>query len=227
MNIVSILSAFLAGFLSFFSPCVLPIIPSYLVFITGLSFYELATHSNGKQKNIIFLNSIFFILGFSFVFMLLGGLSGYFGSLVVEYKNYIRIIGGVIIIIFGLFILDVFPLQFLQIERKIKFDAKPIGLIGTFLVGAGFAAGWTPCVGPILGSILVLAASTQTFLSGMFLLSVYSIGFAIPFLLVALFLNSFMENLRKITNLLPVFTKFSGVILIILGLSLLLGFIKF
>jgi len=214
--------AFSAGFLSFISPCVLPLIPSYISYITGISFEDLV--EGGKDRNvtkITVFNSLAFILGFTFIFMALGASSSYFGSLLRDYKDLIRQAGGILIILFGLFILRIIKLDFIDREKKFHLQEKPAGYIGSVIVGIVFAAGWTPCIGPILGSILSLAASEGSVSYGMQLLFVYSIGLALPFFITSVALNTFLTHLPKVTRHMRVVTTISGLIMIGLGVLLL------
>lgn len=219
---LSLFIAFAAGLLSFLSPCVLPLVPSYVVFITGLSFEEL-THEHSKQKlrRIILIHSLLFILGFSFLFTALGASASLLGQFLSEYRDAIRIIGGILIILFGLFISGIFSLSFLQQEKKIHLQHKPIGYLGTFFVGVTFAAGWTPCVGPILSSILLYASTAENMVSGIFLLLAYSLGLGLPFFICSLALNSFLATFQKARRYIGLFTKIGGVLLILVGVLLL------
>ncbi len=218
----SLFIAFAAGLLSFLSPCVLPLVPSYVVFITGLSFEELThEHSKPKLRRIILSHSLLFILGFSVLFTALGASASLLGQFLSEYRDAIRIIGGVLIILFGLFISGIFSLSFLQQEKRFHLQHKPIGYIGTFFVGVTFAAGWTPCVGPILSSILLYASTAENMVSGIFLLLAYSLGLGLPFFACSLALNTFLATFQKARRYIGLFTKIGGVLLILVGLLLL------
>lgn len=220
-NNVSFIFAFSAGFLSFVSPCVLPLIPSYVSYITGISFEDLV--EGGEDKNftkVTLYNSIAFILGFTIVFVALGASSSFIGSLLRDYQEYIMRIGGLLIIFFGLFIMGVIKFDFINREKKVHLHKKPAGYFGSVLVGIVFAAGWTPCIGPILGSILSLSASEGSVIFGMELLFVYSIGLGIPFLITSLALNTFLHHLPRVTRHMRVITIFSGLILVGIGVLL-------
>ena len=218
---LSFFLAFAAGLLSFLSPCVLPLVPSYLAFITGLSFEELThEHSKGKGRRIIFAHSLLFILGFSTLFTALGASATFIGQFLSDYRGAIRIAGGIMIILFGLFISGVFSFGFLQQEKKFHLRDKPVGYVGSFLVGLTFAAGWTPCVGPILSSIL-LYASTHDIQSGILLLLSYSLGMGLPFLVCSLALNTFLSTFQKTRRHFGVVTKVGGALLILVGVLLL------
>jgi len=222
MNDISLSLAFLAGVLSFLSPCVLPLIPSYVSFITGISFKDLTVGTDRKKIHYLTItNSIAFILGFSTVFIALGISSSAVGSFFFQYVDMIRIIGGVVVIIFGLFIAGVLKLDFLMIQKKIYLSGKPAGYIGTFVVGMTFAAGWSPCIGPILGTILVYAGSKGSALYGFQLLAAYSLGLGVPFFLSALAINVFLSYSPKLARFMRVIMFISGLLLIIFGILLL------
>lgn len=214
--------AFLAGVLSFLSPCVLPLIPSYVSFITGISFEDLTGSADrARVRFLTITNSIVFILGFSSIFILLGASSSAVGQLFFQYQDTIRIVGGILVIIFGLFVAGFIRLDFLTREKKFHMSGKPAGYIGTFLIGMTFAAGWTPCIGPILGSILLYASSKGSAAYGLKLLSVYSLGLAIPFFLSSLALNTFLIYSKRLHRYMRVIMIISGLLLIIFGIMLL------
>lgn len=227
MTDVSYPLAFLGGLLSFLSPCVLPLVPSYVSFITGISFEDL-TKSEGASRfrSLTVINSLFFILGFSSIFILLGMSSSYVGNLLFEYQEAIRIVGGVLIIIFGLFISGLLNINFLMKEAKFHLRGKPVGYFGTFMVGVVFAVGWTPCIGPILGSILLYASSKASALFGLKLLSVYSLGLAIPFFISALVINVFLGFYKKLSKFMEVITLESGLLLIVVGVLILTNYLR-
>jgi cytochrome c-type biogenesis protein len=217
---LSLYIAFAAGLLSFLSPCVLPLLPSYLAFITGLSFEELTQEeTQGKRRKTILLHSFMFVLGFSFT--ALGASATYLGQFLSAYRDTIRIAGGILIILFGLFISGIFSFDFLQREKKFHLHNKPLGFLGSYLVGLTFAAGWTPCVGPILSSILLFASTQQDIWSGLFLLLAYSLGMGLPFLVCSLALNTFLSTFRKTARHIGVITKVGGALLILVGILLL------
>ncbi len=219
--------AFVAGMASFLSPCVLPLVPSYVTFITGISFEDLtATRDRARVRFLTITNSLAFILGFSFVFIMLGASSSFIGRIFFEYKDIIRIVGGILIIVFGLFISGILKMDFLMRERKIHLSGKPAGYIGTFLIGMTFAAGWTPCIGPILGSILIFAGSKGSASYGLKLLAVYSLGLALPFFVASLAINTFISYSRRIQKYMRVIMLLSGIILIVFGIMLLTDQVK-
>ena len=225
---ISLLIAFGAGVLSFLSPCVLPLVPSYIAFITGLSFDEL-TQERPKRamRRTILAHSLLFILGFSALFTALGASASMIGQFLSAYRDAIRIAGGILIILFGLFISGVFSFAFLQQEKKLHLQHKPLGYVGSFLVGVTFAAGWTPCVGPILSSILLYASTAEDARSGMLLLFAYSLGMGLPFFICALAINTFLGYLQKARRYIGVFTKVAGILLILVGVLLLTNSLTF
>ncbi len=222
MKDVSLPLAFLAGVFSFLSPCVLPLVPSYVSFITGVTFEDLTAGADRKRiRNLTIANSLCFIFGFSAVFMALGASSSAIGKALFEYQEWIRIIGGILIIIFGLFVAGFLKLDFLTREKKLHLGGKPMGYIGTALVGMTFAAGWTPCIGPILGTILLYASTQGSALYGLKLLAVYSLGLALPFFISSLAINSFLSYSRRLMKYMRVVMAGSGILLILFGLMLL------
>jgi len=222
MNEVSYSLAFLAGLVSFISPCVLPLIPSYVSYITGVSFEDLTAMKNKRKIRLLTLaHSLFFVTGFSLVFISLGASSSAVGSLLYNYQDTIRITGGVVIIIFGLFISGILNINFLSREKKFQFGNKPAGYFGTSFVGMAFAAGWTPCIGPILGSILMYAGAQGSVSYGVKLLSLYSLGLAIPFVLSALGINMFLGYSKRLLKYMKVIKIISGLLLIAFGILLL------
>ncbi len=222
METISLPLVFLAGVISFLSPCVLPLIPSYISYISGMTFEDLTSGQDSKKiKLITLVNSVLFILGFSFVFISLGASTSFLGSILFQYQDWMRIIGGVIVIIFGLFIAGFLDIGFLMKEKKFMTQGKPSGFAGSFLVGVTFGAGWTPCIGPILGSILIAASSTGSVAGGIELLSVYSAGLAIPFLLSALLFNSFLNYFKILLKYMNLIKLIGGIILIIFGFVLI------
>jgi cytochrome c-type biogenesis protein len=217
---VSALIAFAAGFLSFISPCVLPLVPSYLTYITGVSFKEL-TDEKVKVRWVTLSHSLLFIMGFSTIFILMGASASYLGQLLVRHQYWIMKAGGVLIIILGIQFTGLINLPFLQMEKRFELGKKPIGYLGSFVVGLVFAAGWTPCIGPILSAILLYASTSKNFTTGIFLLAVYSLGLGIPFLLASLAFNSFLTAFGRIKRYLRVMTMVSGFFLIAIGILFL------
>jgi cytochrome c-type biogenesis protein len=222
---ISLFVALSAGLLSFLSPCVLPLIPSYIAFITGVSIEELSQKENAKQvRKKVILSSLFFILGFSIVFITLGASATFIGKFLSKNIRWVEIVGGIIIILIGLHFAGIFRIRFLDRERAVHLEKKPFGLLGTLLVGIAFGAGWTPCVGPILGSILTLAATTQSLTKGMILLAFYSAGFGIPFLISGIIIYKFFEYFKSIRKYFKAIEIGGGILLIIVGVALLAGY---
>ncbi len=222
MKDISIPMAFLAGILSFLSPCVLPLLPSYVSFITGISFEQLTSEKDRKRVRFLTItNSFAFVAGFSAVFISLGASSSFFGQILYKYREWIRIGGGILVIIFGLFISGIIKLDLFLKEKRLHLHGKPAGYLGSFLVGMTFAAAWSPCIGPILGTILLYAASEGSTTYGLKLLSVYSLGLALPFFLSSLALNTFLSYSKVLYRFMKVIMLLSGLLLIIFGIMLL------
>ena len=214
--------AFVAGILSFLSPCVLPLLPSYVSFITGVSFEQLTSDRDRKRVRLLTVtNSLAFIAGFSAVFISLGASSSFFGQLFYRYQEWMRIGGGILVIIFGLFISGLAKFDFLLREKKFHLRGKPAGYLGSFIVGMTFAAAWSPCIGPILGTILLYAASEGSTFYGLKLLSVYSLGLALPFFVSSLALNTFLSYSKILYRFMRIIMFFSGLLLVLFGIMLL------
>jgi len=214
---VGVAVAFSAGLFSFLSPCVLPLFPSYLSFITGMSVSDLTADLSPAARRRVLFHSLVFIAGFSLVFIALGATFSAAGQALVSYRSLIRQVGGALIILFGLYIAGVFRLGFLGRTVQWQIREKPAGYLGTFLVGATFAIGWTPCVGPILSAILTLASTTETVRTGVGLLAAYSAGLGVPFLLSALALGGFLRFFRRYRPFIPTVERASGIILVVVG----------
>ncbi|MBI4683032.1 MAG: sulfite exporter TauE/SafE family protein [Nitrospirae bacterium] len=221
MSQIGYITAFIGGLLSFLSPCVLPLIPSYVSFITGISFDDFKTGDKAKIRRLTLINSFAFVFGFSTVFVLLGVSSSYVGRLFAVYYDHIRIIGGIIIIVFGLYVMGLLKLNFLASDKRVHLQSKPRGHFGSFIVGLTFGAGWTPCIGPILGSILLIASTTGSAMQGFKLLLVYSLGLAIPFMATSLAINSFLSHYSAIQKYMRLIMFLSGLLLIAFGVILL------
>ncbi len=217
---VGVAIAFTAGVFSFLSPCVLPLVPSYLTFVTGMSLEDL---QGGVNRKATFLHSLLFVSGFSVIFILLGASASFLGQFLRVYELWIARIGGVIIILLGLHLAGVFRLTPLMREKRVHLNDKPAGYLGTLGVGMAFGAGWTPCIGPILGAILTYGMTQETMWAGVGLLSVYSLGLAVPFLVASLALDRFLQTFQRFRRWIPIVEKASGVLLIVLGFLLLTG----
>ena len=210
--------AFVAGLLSFLSPCVLPLVPSYVGFLTGMTLPEMT-----GRRRVALLHALLFVAGFSLVFVLLGASATALGGALKYYQVWIARVGGVLVILFGLVCLGVVKAGFLDQERRLQLQHKPVGYLGSALVGVAFGAGWTPCIGPVLGAILSLAATSDSVSRGMLLLGVYSAGLAVPFLLAAVAVESFLEWFQRFRRFLPWVMRVSGVLLILVGLLMVTG----
>jgi cytochrome c-type biogenesis protein len=211
------------GFISFASPCILPLIPSYVSYITGISYDDLVSQeSRGKNMNTTLLHSVAFVLGFTIIFVLLGATASFAGTVLSQHLDLIRIVGGALIIIMGVFVMDVVNIPFLQREAKLRLKTRPAGYAGTLVVGMIFGAGWTPCTGPFLGSVLALAMETDTLGRGMALLTFYSLGLGIPFILSALAISAFLSSFNKLRKHFKIIKLVSGTVLIIMGVLLIM-----
>ena len=211
-------SVFLEGLASFLSPCVLPLIPAYMTYLTGRSA-EAMTQDKKAHRNLIF-NSLAFILGFTVIFVLMGAAATKLGSLLLRNQHLIRRISGILIILFGLFSAGWIPIRFLNYERRLQLLPERQGLISSLLIGMGFSLGWTPCIGPILTSVLIMAANVQTVVKGMLLLAVYALGLGLPFLALAVGIRYLWKYLNLLTRHLGIIKKVSGAILIIIGVMI-------
>ncbi|MEA3346636.1 MAG: cytochrome c biogenesis protein CcdA [Candidatus Auribacterota bacterium] len=224
-DVLQILTAFGAGLLSFFSPCILPLLPAYICFITGLSVEELSVHKEkgfGKAMTVL-PESLLFILGFSTVFVILGASATFLGSFLFAKQKIIKVIGGLIVIFFGLHISGLFNIKFLQYEKKLHLSTKPVNKFGSFLIGMVFGFGWTPCVGPILGSILMLAATKNSLVKGVLLLSFYSLGLGLPFFLLSIGVKYMLGLFSKIKKYFKLISVISGILLIVIGIGIMIS----
>lgn len=209
--------AFLAGLISFLSPCVLPLIPGYISYISGTSFDKLVK----KEKNFVVIKTIFFTLGFSFVFIAFGSTASFVGKFFLTNSNILRIIAGIIIIFFSLQLLEIMHLKFMNKDIRIFTNQYNRHLAFPFLVGVTFGFGWTPCIGPILGSILTLAAIEENISKSVSLLSFYSLGLAIPFIISGILIDKFLFFSKNFRKYIPTVTKVGGAILLLTGLAIL------
>ncbi len=217
-------AALVAGVFSFLSPCVLPLVPPYLVFISGVSLDDLKKGTNSSRD--VMLAALAFVLGFTTVFVGLGATASYIGQILRNELPLLAKIAGVFIIIMGLNFLGVFKLGFLSFEKRYQQEAKPVGLVGAYAIGLAFAFGWTPCIGPVLAAILSLAASTESVTKGAALLSVYSLGLGIPFLIAAASINVFMQFFTKFKSKLGMVEKAMGALLVVTGVMFLTGWMQ-
>lgn len=224
---ITFAGAFLAGLLSFLSPCVLPLIPSYITFITGLSFADLRDeHPSHEVRRKTITHSLLFIAGFTAVFIFLGASATYIGTFLQEYMDILRKIGGVLIVIFGIHVTGFVPLALLLGERRVTVHRKPAGYAGSFMVGLAFAAGWTPCIGPILASILMIAAAEDTVYKGMALLLAYSLGLGTPFFMSSLALHKFLVLFNRFKKAIRIFEIITGLFLIVVGVLVFTNYLS-
>jgi cytochrome c-type biogenesis protein len=231
---ISLFAAFTAGLLSFVSPCVLPLVPSYISYITGLSLEQLSDAAERRRlRRPIVLNSLIFIAGFSSVFIAFGASASLVGQWLITYQDFLRKLGGILIILFGLYLLGLLNLGFLTTEKRFHFRNRPAGYLGSFLIGVAFAAGWTPCVGPVLGTILLYASTTDSLRDGVTLLTCYSLGLGVPLFVTSLGVDSFLAYFKRVRAYLWGVSAVSGVFLVFVGamiyansLTLITGFLE-
>lgn len=209
---LGLLIAFSAGLLSFLSPCVLPLVPSYVTFITGMSLEELQ-----RSRRNTFIHALLFVCGFTLIFLALGAGATVFGQLMLRYRDWISRIGGVLVIIFGLYMLGVLNLGLLARDTRLHLANKPLGYLGTLVVGIAFGAGWSPCIGPILGAILTMAANEADLQRGLVLLLSYSLGLAVPFLLAAVMVDRFLSVFAKLRHHMVWVNRIAGALLVLVG----------
>ncbi|MEW5975165.1 MAG: cytochrome c biogenesis protein CcdA [Acidobacteriota bacterium] len=221
MDNVTLVSAFVAGIASFISPCVLPLVPGYISFISGVSLEKLRTESEVANRSRVIATSLIFIAGFSTIFILLGASATYAGRFLLQHKLLFNRVAGALIIILGLHVAGLLQIRFLNYEKRLTMTRKRTGVISAYLVGLAFAAGWTPCIGPILAAILVVASNQQTSGQGIVLLTSYSLGLAIPFFLTAVALNSFFNFFSWLKRHYRAIEYASGGLLVVLGLMVM------
>jgi cytochrome c-type biogenesis protein len=219
---LNILTAFLAGLVSFVSPCVLPLIPAYLSFLTGSSLEELKAQSDAASRARTMLHALAFVAGFTVVFMAIGLSASALGSAFVDYKDWIARIGGAVVIVLGLNMVGLFKIPALMMDKRLQFRSANRSLVASFLVGIGFAAGWSPCIGPIL-SLIILKASQQNYGAATFYLFVYSMGLAVPLLITAAAITQALTALNRIKRYLGAIEITAGVLLILAGLVIVTG----
>jgi cytochrome c-type biogenesis protein len=219
---LNILTAFLAGLVSFVSPCVLPLVPSYLSFLTGTSLEDLKAQASAEARARVLGHALAFVAGFTVIFVLIGLSASAIGGLFATYKDGIARVGGAIIIILGLNMMGIFKIPMLMMDKRVHVQGRKQSVWLSFAVGIGFAAGWSPCIGPILSGIILLAA-TQKVAQATFLLLVYSLGLAIPFLITAAAITQSLSALNRIKRFLPAIEATSGAVLVATGLVLVTG----
>lgn len=222
MNNLNLYTAAIAGVISFLSPCVLPLVPGYISFISGVSFQDLqAGWSDRQVARRTLARSVAFVLGFSAIFIALGATATALGSLLLARLEFLRQVAGGAIILLGLHLTGLFRIPLLLREKKVELKRRPLTAAGAFGVGAAFAFGWTPCIGPILAGILALAATEEAVWRGMLLLAFYSLGLGLPFLLTSLFVQRFLRGFARFRSALGVVEKLSGLLLVAIGLLIL------
>lgn len=222
MESVSLLTAFVFGLLSFISPCVLPIVPGYLSYISGVSFEEMRDDANRSAvRRKILRNSLLFVAGFSLVFIVLGASATYVGQFLKDNLNLIGKIAGAVIIVFGLHMIGLFKISFLNYEKRFHSGGKSLGMFGAFVVGLAFAFGWTPCIGPILAAILTIASQQETVGEGIMLLTAYSAGLGVPFVLTGLSVTVFFSFFNKLKKHLHTVEVVGGILLVIVGILIM------
>jgi len=206
------------GFLSFASPCVLPLVPGYLCYLSGVSYDELAGEgSTPAMRRRVVLHAVFFVMGFTILFVFMGAFASNIGRFLADHQEVVRRTAGVIIFLLGFQFLEIIRFNFLSMERKVELKFHPAGYLGSIVTGMAFGAGWTPCVGAFLGSILAMASTAETVGKGMLLLMAYSLGLGIPFVLAAFAVDAFMRAMRKYRRFMPWVTRGSGLLLMAVG----------
>jgi cytochrome c-type biogenesis protein len=221
---IPVVIAFLYGFISFFTPCVLPLIPAYISFITGLSLSRLTEiNPEDKKKGRIIFDILMFVLGFSLVFIAMGASATFLGVFLVKNQRILRIAGGAVIVVFGLHTTGLVRIKYLEYEKRIHPKSKPMTVFGSMFIGMAFAIGWTPCIGPILGAILTVAATRETLIEGVFLLGAFSLGLGIPFIITGLAINKFLNIYGKIKKYFQLISVASGLLIIVIGVLLMTG----
>jgi cytochrome c-type biogenesis protein len=217
---VGVAIAFTAGLLSFLSPCVLPLIPSYVTFVTGMSLDDLQ-----RARRVAVVHALLFVLGFTLVFLAFGATATVLGRLMFSQREWIARIGGVLVILFGLYLLGVFNIGAFSRERRIHITDKPLGYLGTVIVGIAFGAGWSPCIGPILGGILTYTATQSELKRGLWLLFAYSMGLAVPFVLAAIAVERFVEVFQRFRSKMIWVNRIAGALLVVVGILMMTNYL--
>ncbi|MDQ1330939.1 MAG: Cytochrome c biosis protein CcdA [Thermodesulfobacteriota bacterium] len=217
---ISYSAAFIAGLVSFFSPCIFPLIPGYFTFITGFSLDQLTGEYDARIRKKVLFSTASYVLGFSSVFILMGASASFLGSIVFEYREIIRVAGGLVVILLGIHLTGIIRIRSLEFEKRIQVRNKPLNYIGAYLVGTAFGAGWSPCIGPLLGSILIYAGSRETVYEGVLLLTSYSAGLAVPFIIISVFINYLVIFIKQVTFTMKYINVSAGILLVVIGLLL-------
>src|SRR2546426_6286134 len=216
VSVVNIFFAFIGGLASFLSPCVLPLVPGYISLMSGVSIEHLKSNGGARSRRAVIFNSLAFNAGLSVIFLALGGTAGLVGSAIIT-NVWVRVIGGLVIIVFGLHLIGLLKIKYLYKDTRQFSNEKPRGMLGSLTLGIAFAAGWTPCIGPILGGIIGLAATSGGWKGGLVLAAFYSAGLAVPFLITGLAINQFLGFYSKFRRHLHKVEVVSGIILILIG----------
>lgn len=222
MTDLSLLTVFLAGMISFLSPCVLPLVPPYLTYLAGTTLDRLTDDVDAAMRRRAVITAIIFVAGFSTVFVLLGATASVLGNVLRQYSHILSIVAGVAIIAMGLHFLGLFRIALLYREARVQVQ-KPIGMVGAYVMGLAFAFGWTPCIGPVLAAVLSVAGSSQSVTRGMGLLGVYSLGLGVPFVLAAFAMGPFVRLLKRLRAHFGIIEKVMGVLLVLTGIAFLTG----
>jgi len=221
---ITFITALAAGLLSFLSPCVLPLIPGYISFISGASIQQLSNSEElRKVRKKVIINSLFFVLGFSVVFISLGASATAIGKILLKYLQQISVAAGILIILAGIHMTGLLKITALYREKRFQVMQKPVSIWGSFIIGLAFAFGWTPCIGPILAGILAVAGAQETVFQGILLLALYSLGLAVPFMITAYSITLFFKLFEKIKKHLHIIELISGILLIIIGILIITG----
>ncbi len=221
LTLLGMVTVFVGGIVSFLSPCVLPLVPGYISYVAGASLEELQ-EGNGSRWRALFY-AVWFVLGFSAVFVAFGASASAIGGLILQYSYELGILAGIVVILFGLHLLGFSPLRVMQRDVRLHLEIPGGRAIGALLLGTAFAFGWTPCIGPILGAILTMSASTATLDKGVALLAIYSLGLGVPFLLAALFTETLLRHIRRLTAFGRRLQQVAGGLLLVMGVLILTG----
>jgi len=220
---VSLPLAFVAGVVSFLSPCVLPVVPSYVAFITGLTLEELQHGTSGQAKRAAVLHSTLFVVGFALVFMTMAWAATTFGQAVARALPWLNRVGGALLVLFGLYLVGLVRIPALARDIRVHLASRPAGWLGSFAVGVAFGAGWTPCIGPVLASILLYATLETTTAQGIVLLSVYALGLGVPFVAASVAFNTFVASTELLRRWLTPLQRVAGTVLVVVGLLMVSG----